>query len=411
MQDAIFIGIDVSLRNNTVFLMDNQGNRLERFSVHNDRSGAGKLVQRIATRYQQQPQTHFVFGLEATSSYGHTLLHYLHDDTSVPSGSKTVYQLNPRQVHQFKDFYNDIPKDDGFDAFVIADSLRFGRLNNREPFMDEKYKALQALTRARFHVAQELAREKNRYLNHLFLRFSVMAQQNLFANNTGATAIALLDDFASIDEIAEKPVEELAAYLNEKGKKHFADPVALAKEIQQAARNSYRLPAMVEGSVRQVMALSVQTIRFHQHQLKQYNKAIAQLMKSIPNTLTSIKGIGPVYAAGILAEIGEITRFKDQAALAKYAGLVWSKHQSGSFEADQTHLIRSGNRYLRYYLIEAANLVRMYDPEMKRYYQVKYREVTKTPHKRAVALTARKLIRLVYALLRDNRLYCPPKVD
>ena len=74
-----------------------------------------------------------------------------------------------------------------------------------------------------------------------------MPQQDLFSNNTGATAIALLDDFASVDEIAEKPVEALAAYLNEKGKKHFADPVALAKEIQQAARNSYRPASYGEG--------------------------------------------------------------------------------------------------------------------------------------------------------------------
>jgi hypothetical protein len=72
-------------------------------------------------------------------------------------------------------------------------------------------------------------------------------------------------------------------------------------------------------------------------------------------------------------------------------------------------MIHSGNRYLKYYLMEAANKVRMHDPEFKRYYELKYRETPKTPHKRALALTARKLVRLVYALLRDNRLYIPPQ--
>ncbi len=46
---------------------------------------------------------------------------------------------------------------------------------------------------------------------------------------------------------------------------------------------------------------------------------------------------------------------------------------------------------------------------LNRFYDLKYRETPKTPHKRALALTARKLVRLVFALLRDNRLYIPPE--
>jgi len=48
-------------------------------------------------------------------------------------------------------------------------------------------------------------------------------------------------------------------------------------------------------------------------------------MKTIPHTLTSVKVIGPVFAAGIIAEIGDINRFKNQVALAKYAGISWTK--------------------------------------------------------------------------------------
>lgn len=62
-------------------------------------------------------------------------------------------------------------------------------------------------------------------------------------------------------------------------------------------------------------------------------------LELIPNTLQSIKGIGPDYSAGIIAEIRDINRFPNQAALAKYAGLAWNKHQSGDFEAQNTRLI------------------------------------------------------------------------
>ncbi len=128
-------------------------------------------------------------------------------------------------------------------------------------------------------------------------------------------------------------------------------------------------------------------------------------MQAIPNTLTSIPGIGPVYAAGLIAEIGDVKRFENEAALAKYAGLTWTKHQSGTFTADHTRLIQGGNRFLRYYFCQAANKLRQHDPDYQMFYQKKLRETPRTPHKRALVLTARKLVRLVYVLLRDQRLY------
>ena len=71
-------------------------------------------------------------------------------------------------------------------------------------------------------------------------------------------------------------------------------------------------------------------------------------------------------------------------------------------------MIKSGNRYLRYYLLEAANSVRRYDSEYRNFYNRKFKEVNKFQHKRALALTARKLVRLVFKLLKENRLYTPP---
>ncbi len=124
---------------------------------------------------------------------------------------------------------------------------------------------------------------------------------------------------------------------------------------------------------------------------------------------TSIPGIGKVYSAGIIAEIGDINRFQSQASVAKFAGLVWKQHQSSDFESQDTRLIKSGNRFLRYYLLEAANSVRRCDSEFRRYYNLKYKEVNKHQHKRALALTARKLVRLVFRLLKDNRLYKLPE--
>ena len=155
-------------------------------------------------------------------------------------------------------------------------------------------------------------------------------------------------------------------------------------------KNSYRLPVTVNNSVNQAMDVSIATMRTLEKQIKVLDKAIEQQFEIIPNTLTSVSGIGKVYSAGIIAEIGDIRRFQSQASVAKFAGLVWTQRQSGNFEAQDTRLIKSGNRFLRYYLLEAANSVRRCDSEFRRYYDLKYKEVNKYQHKRATRLNCQK---------------------
>ena len=141
------------------------------------------------------------------------------------------------------------------------------------------------------------------------------------------------------------------------------------------------------------------------------NPAIAERMRTIPHTLDTIPGFGPVYSGGIISEIAGIERFDyNQAKVAKYAGFKWRNTQSGEFQAEETRLTRTGNRYLRYYLCEAANAVGMRDAEYAAYYDRKYHEVRKHQHKRAIVLTARKLVRLVVRLLTTNESYRPRRL-
>lgn len=155
----------------------------------------------------------------------------------------------------------------------------------------------------------------------------------------------------------------------------------------------------------QVLSISITSMKVLESQIKEFDKAISAQMELLPNVLISIPGIGPVFSVRIMTEIGDINRFENQAQLAKYAGLVWKQHQSGDFEAQNTRLIKSGNRFLKYYLCEAAfSLVRCYK-EYSDFYHLKYKEVNRYQHKRVFALTARKFVRLVFRLLKDNRLY------
>ena len=406
--NQLFVGIDVGSQNNAVYLMKPDGEKHSSFQMQNNRGGAKLLVERIVSAIQNQGLEGAVIGMEATSIYGDSLVYALREDGKLGQYPRKIHVLNPKQVNKFKESYSDLPKNDDVDAFVIADKLRFGRIT-KEVYMDDyRYKALQTLTRARFYAVQDLTREKQRFANYLFLKCSGLAQNKDIAN-TSATTIALMERFETVDELAYTDLDELTVFITKAGHGRFADPEATAKAVQSAARGSYRLPKTVNDSINQAMSVSIATMRALDSQIKVLDKAIEQQFEIIPNTLTSIPGIGKVYSAGIIAEIGDINRFQSQASVAKFAGLVWTQHQSGEFEAQDTKLIKSGNRFLRYYLLEAANSVRRCDSEFRRYYDLKFKEVNRHQHKRALALTARKLVRLVFRLLKDNRLYKQPE--
>jgi transposase len=403
--NPLYVGIDVSSKSNVVYLLLPNGDKHSNFSVVNSHDGSTQLVKRICSALTSESLDTVSIGLEATSVYGDNLVYFLREDASLASFNRKIHVLNPKQVNKFKESYNDLPKNDWIDSFVIADCLRFGRINKEVYIGDYHYKALQNLTRARFFAVTNLTKEKQRFMNVLFKKYSTMTQEKVFSNTFSTTALAVYDEFESAEALAYMDLQELTAFIIEKGKNRFPDPDTVAKAIQKAARSSYRLPKTVNDSVNQVLSISITSMKALESQIKEFDKAIAAQMELLPNVLISIPGIGPVYSAGIMAEIGDINRFENQAALAKYAGLAWTQHQSGDFEAQNTRLIRSGNRFLKYYLCEAAfSLVRC-DKEYSNFYHLKYKEVNRYQHKRALALTARKFVRLVFTLLKDNRLY------
>jgi len=407
MTNTLFVGIDVSKKTNVIRFTDSAGETLSLFNAPNNQDGATKILEKLKDTILHTDFRSVTIGMESTSIYADHLAVFLRNDDFLKKWHVKVHILNAKQVSKFKESYPELPKNDNIDTLIIADYLRFGRIA-KEVNLDEKYIALRNLTRARFQMAQNLSREKTRFLETLFYKFSALDSSKVFSNTFGATSIAVISDFFSVDDINDMPLEDLADFVALKSKNKFSVPQKIALELKAAAKSSYRLSKTVNDSLNQLLAVRLVGIRSLQHQIKDLDKAISSYMQLFPDILSSIPGFGPVYSAGILAEIADIHRFNNHAALAKYAGITWSRYQSGGFEAANTKLILSGNKYLKYYFLEAANQVRMHDPEFQRYYQSKFKEVPKHQHKRALALTARKLVRLVYALLHTNRLYIPP---
>lgn len=416
---TLFVGIDIGSRENVVSAINFEQEFLIKMrSIPNTQCGAEQLETMLVDILKNNAYKTTIIGLESTSFYGVHIANFLSTSEKLMSYKPYVYCLNPKEIANYKKSFNALNKNDGIDSFVIADFARVGRIHT-EPWRGSQYLALQRLTRHRLHIIEALTREKTYMLSNVFLKFSEFAllqgEDHPLSNKFWATASSILTEFLSSEDIANASIETLVDFVSTKSRKRISNPKLTAEILQQAARNSYRLDKCLYEPLTTSIACSFNCIQAFEKELKSINKAIEKAVMGLNpveyQILMSIPGFGPTYSSGILAELGSIQAFSSNNAVAKYAGIVWQENQSGCFKAENTPMSKAGNRYLRYYLIEATGSVVRHIPEYEAFYQKKYAEVTIHQHKRALALTSRKLIRLIFGLLAKNQLYFANRVD
>jgi transposase len=347
-------------------------------------------------------------------------------DAELAAHDLNLFLLNPRWVQWFKKSVPPDNKADNTDPFYIAERTRTRRPTAPWDPQDD-WLPLSFYTRLRFHLAQALTREKNYYLVHLFLLHSAYQHGRPFSDPFGVTSQEVLGGKQSLSVLASLPLEELAEQLDEWSGGKLDDPLETARKLQQVAQESFPREEPLLTAVQHLLELTHEHIRFLEDQLQQVEGWIAtQVQTHHPEVLllATTPGVGLVLAAGITAEIGNLERFfqtpkwdkkrkryrqktlrEAEDAVAKLAGLWWPRADSGDFSAEDRRMAKSGNRYLRYYLIQAANGMRRPIPAYSRFYGLKFREATRHKHKRALVLTARKSIGLFVGLLHRKEAY------
>jgi transposase len=118
------------------------------------------------------------------------------------------------------------------------------------------------------------------------------------------------------------------------------------------------------------------------------------------NLLMSMTGVGELSALMILAEVGDIKRFKTPKELVSYAGLCPGIYQSGDTERNVRN--NAVSKWLKWILYECSRRAAMLDPGIQEYfYKVKQRKGFKTA-RRAVA---RKMLTIIWYMLTNEEPY------
>jgi len=407
---TLCIGADVHLDEIVLCMVDKaEGHEVaDRLRVTNNLPGAQAAAAAIAALATRLGHTRVEIGWEATGMLWIPFHRYLSSCPQLQPFETELVCMNPKLVAKFKDgLVLRSPKNDKRDASAIDARLRFGELP-LSYVPGDFWQGLRRLTRYRFHLSRNLSREKMRFQSYAFLKCSDWKRVKGFSDVFGATSVALLTEF-TVAELSEMTHDQLVDLIRRRGRGHFADPTGTARKVRQTLRSSYPIDPQMDELVTATLAAGWDHIRFINRLMKRLDKHIARTIDPVPNPLITVKGLGPVITAGLLAEIVNIHRFPEHKHLAQYAGITWEKRSSGNFVSQNTRLTKVGSKYLRYYFILGANTLRQFNLEYKAFYWRKRSEVSKYPHKRALVLTARKLVRLVHALLTKNVPYVRPQ--
>lgn len=384
-----YIGIDIAKNSHEVCFMDEEGAVLDgnAFNIQNNASGFARLEQKLSHHHLTTENA--LVGMEATGHYWLVLYAWL-----VEKGFQ-VKVINPLVTDGYRHMQVRKAKTDRIDAANVAQVLRIGEYQETH-ILDEDILGIRQLCRYRLWQVSSCSDLKRKIISLLDQVFPEYAR--LFSDVFGMTSRELLRAYATPEEMLSVSTRKLTGLLHKASRGRFGREKAM--EIQAVASQSIGLRLAQDSFTFQIRQLLEQLI-FLENQIADLDREIQAYMDRLDSPVTSIPGVGPVYGAVILSEIGDIHRFPSGKQLVSYAGIDASVHESGEFQANQTHMSKRGSAYLRRALWGAAFIASHTDPVLSAYYQ-RLRARGKH-HNVAVGAVARKLCYILYAVLSENR--------
>lgn len=388
-----YLGIDIAKVNHVASLINDDGSILVKaIKFTNSIEGLEKLISSIKDFDQSQ----IYCAMEATGSYWLSLFSALTDK------GFNVSVFNPYQIKSFRGAYtNRKQKNDVIDSILIANFLHFNG-TEQTSLPNDDLLALKNLTRYRSNLVGNISKAKTQVtgiLDKVFPEYS-----ELFSDTFGEASKQVLLNCPTPNEVVNFNTRKLANLLKKASRgRHSTDKV---REVKSLAKNSFGIKFTGDACSFEIKQL-VNQIIFLESQAHELEVKIKELYSKLDNHLQSIPGIGEVIAPVILAEIGDINNFSTPSKLTAFAGIDPSENQSGNKKSTDEKTSKRGSPYLRHAIYQAAFIASNNDPVMHDYY-VKKRAEGKH-HYVALAGVERKLLGIIFHVLKENRDYRPSK--
>jgi transposase len=388
----ILVGIDVASNKHDIFIMNALGEVFNKhFTIDNTRQGYKKLLEQISLAKEFFKDSNVRIGLESTGHYSRNILHFL-----ILEGYDVMF-INPLLTNMDQKASSvRKTKTDSIDAKAICMFL-IRNQNDFKPYTLSSYHIdeLKILVRQRKSLKKQLNQITNQL--HAFLDQAFPEYHTVFKNILSNASLTLLSLYASLSELKRVRVNTLSELLKKSSKGRHG--LVKVEFIKTWIKDSIGIDSTsLSLSIKQ----SVQTIRTIQSQIDQINQLLEHHITESKTTLLSIPGIGTQTGAIILAEIGDINRFKSDDALLAYAGLDPSVYQSGNYEGS-FKISKRGSSILRWAIFQAAKVAVIHYPVFNAYYEKKKSEGKH--YLTIIGHVTKKLLRVIRSILKNNSVY------
>ena len=387
------VGIDIGKNHHEASIVSPEGKQIGRsLRFATTHKGADSLMRFIFKNIGNSP---CVFGMEATGHYWYPIYSFL------KAKGYTICVINPIQSDSLRKMYIRQTKNDSIDSFLIAEVIRFGQFGTTS-MADENILAMRQLCRYRDSVISSRTEIKLRIGTIMEQIFPEYEKQ--FSSLWVSTSMGILEKYLTPENIENAPIDELFEII--KDKSHNRLTKAKAISIKEAAADTFGIKIAQDAFSFQLKQL-IDRMNFLDKQIEALDCQILEYYEKFDCYLHTIPGIGMIAAATILAEIGDINRFKSSSALVAFAGIDPTVRQSGEFSSTHNHMSKRGSPYLRHAIFLAATTCSFHNSPLNAYYKKK-RDQGKH-HLTATGAVARKLTTVIYAVLRDSKPYEPKK--
>lgn len=386
-----YVGIDVSKYKHDCIVVSNDGEIIcDTFSFDNDYDGFQTLSSMLSSLGEHE---NIRIGFEATAHYTLNLKLFLEN------AHYSFMEFNPVLLSKFnKSQTLRRTKTDAIDCAAIARWLMTVEYKPHPVGFYHAY-SLKSLTRLR----DSLVRQRSFYLvkitnvlDHTFPEF-----KPFFGNKFSKTAIHLLENYGNADRMSRM---NSLSYENLRR-------ISRGKFSPKKFIELKNLAATTVGESNEIFDLQLSSLlslyKLSANEIDSLEQKITELICKIDPRSLSIPGIGPLSAAVIYAEFGDIAKFSSPQKMLSFAGLEPGYYQSGT-SAHGGHMVKRGSSHLRFTLMNLCVPLIQYNIVFAEYYAKKRAEGK--PHRVACSHLVKKLLRVIYTLETKRIDFDPEKL-
>ena len=397
---TLFVGVDLGLDRNVAVVINGSAQRLAKLSFPHDQDGYAYFRRRLGGVRKRHQADAVLVGMEPTNYFWKLLA------TDLERHQLAYRLVNPYTVKKHREGDQlDRSKDDVRDAFTIADLLRTGKFTETQ-LLHGLYAELRQYATMLERLRCEIVRQKNRLHGAVGQLFPELTR--VFKDRFGLTAVAMLANHAAAAVIRDLSEEDfITAVRADFGGQRMC--VSKLRRAHSLAASSVGVQDGVEA-LQLMVQQQLQTLALLERQGEEVREALVDTFLALPESqyLLSVHGLGLISAATILAEIGDPSHYHNGRQWIKLAGTQPMPNTSGRKTRSRTPISRKGRPRLRTTLFFAVmRLVQVDDAFGRQYLHLQKREKNPLTKMQALGALINKLLRILWALVRNQTLYNP----